>query len=121
MAQRKSALAGKSAVAAPAAPQEQKAPEEAQNALQEPPAAPAPIESPAEAPKASQRPTELPKGKKKKVSFYQHREEEDRARAAWMHTMGHTGHTTITSFMEAAVANYTRQLEADYNDAKPFN
>lgn len=121
MAQRRSALAGKSAVAAPTAPQEEKAPEEAQNASQEPLTSPATTEDPTDASKGAQQPTEPPKGKKKKVSFYQHREEEDRARAAWMHTMGHTGHTTITSFMEAAVANYTRQLEADYNDAKPFN
>lgn len=59
--------------------------------------------------------------KKKKVSFYQLPAEEDRARAAWMHTMGHTGHRTITSFMEAAVSTYTRELEKQYNDSTPFN
>jgi len=59
--------------------------------------------------------------KKKKVSFYQLPAEEARARAAWMHTAGHTGHRTITSFMEAAVSAYTRELEKQYNDSTPFN
>ncbi|MGP9587211.1 hypothetical protein ACT3TB_16300 [Micrococcaceae sp. AOP34-BR2-30] len=61
------------------------------------------------------------KGKKKKIGFYQTPEEAARTRAAWAHTMGHTGHTTITSYMEAAIASYTRQLEAEYNDSKPFS
>lgn len=61
-----------------------------------------------------------PKPKKKKVSFYQFPTEEARAKAAWAFTMGHTGHRTVTSFYEEAVSRYTRELEARYNDSKPF-
>lgn len=61
-----------------------------------------------------------PKPKKKKVSFYQLPAEEARAKAAWAFTMGHTGHRTVTSFYEEAVSSYTRELEAKYNDSKPF-
>lgn len=117
---RRSSLAGRNATTSPVVQPErtpQEAPEVSQESEQAPVAAPAPTE----ASKASQGRTVAPKSKKKKVSFYQHPEEEERARKAWMHTMGHTGHTTITSFMEAAVANYTRQLEAEHNDAKPFS
>lgn len=71
-----------------------------------------------EAPQAKE-PASL-ESKKKKVGFYQLPAEEKRTRAAWMHTMGHTGHTTITSYLEAAVAAYTRKLEEEYNDSKPF-
>lgn len=117
---RRSSLAGRNATTSPVVQPEstaQEAPEVPQEAEQPP----ATASAPAEAPKAAQGRTATPKSKKKKVSFYQHPEEEERARKAWMHTMGHTGHTTITSFMEAAVANYTRQLEAEHNDAKPFS
>lgn len=57
---------------------------------------------------------------KKKVSFYQRKEEIPRTRAAWMHTMGHTGLTNYSHFVDAALEQFTRQLEAEYNDSKPF-
>ena len=60
------------------------------------------------------------KKKKKKVSFYQYEEDKERAMAAWQFTMGHTGHTTVTSFYEAAIREYVLALEAKYNDSKPF-
>lgn len=117
--QRRSSLAGLNAATSPIAqPQSssQQAPEAAQEASQDPTQATAGDS----ASSPSQERTAAPKSKKKKVSFYQHPEEEARARAAWMHTMGQTGHTKLTQFMEAAVASYTRQLEAEYNEAKPF-
>ena len=117
---RRSSLAGRNATTSPVVQPESTA-QEAAEVPQEAEQPPATASAPAEAPKAAQGRTATPKSKKKKVSFYQHPEEEERARKAWMHTMGHTGHTTITSFMEAAVANYTRQLEAEHNDAKPFS
>lgn len=120
MEKRRSALAGKSAVA-PASPSNQTPPEEAQNSAPEPEQNDSAPPAPAAYKSAAERPTEPSKAKKKKVSFYQLPEEEQRARAAWMHTMGHTGYTTITSFHEAAVSYFTRHLEAEYNDSKPFN
>lgn len=61
------------------------------------------------------------KEKKEKRNFYMLPSEEARSRAAWMHTMGHTQHLSVTSFYEAAIASYTRELEKLYNDSKPFN
>ncbi len=79
------------------------------------PAAPAASAAPREATKAA------PKApKKKKVSFYLAPEEEARAEAARLFTMGHTGLTTVTSYYEQAIAEFTRKLEAEYNDSKPF-
>ena len=119
MAQRKtSTFAGQSAVAPAAANTQSAEPSGAPQELGAPMAAPEVIGVPA---KPAQQATASTKPKKKKVSFYQLPVEEDRARAAWMHTMGHTGHTTITSFMEAAVSEYTRKLEEQYNDSTPFN
>jgi len=68
--------------------------------------------------KATQAAPKAPK--KKKVSFYLAPEEETRAKAAWQFTMGFTNHRTWTSFFEEAVRRYTRELEAEYNDSKPF-
>lgn len=59
--------------------------------------------------------------KKVKVGFYMLPAEKSRARAAWMNTIGHTGHTSITLFYEAAIAEYTRQLEQEHNDSRPFS
>lgn len=116
---RKSALSGRTVV--DPVTDQQANPEDPPAATQEP-AEPSEAHNPPEkAAKLGERGSTGAKAKKKKVSFYQLPEEEDRARAAWMHTMGQTGHTTITSFMEAAVATYTRQLEAQHNDSKPFN
>lgn len=120
MNKRRSALAGRSAVA-PVSPSNETAPEETHNSAPEAEHSDSAPLGPVAPDAATERPTEASKAKKKKVSFYQLPEEEQRARAAWMHTMGHTGHTTITSFHEAAVSHYTRQLEAQYNDSKPFN
>lgn len=58
--------------------------------------------------------------KKPKVSFYAKEEDEERARAAWLHTAGHTGHKTWTAFLEEAMNSYTRRLEGEYNNQKPF-
>jgi hypothetical protein len=58
--------------------------------------------------------------KKPKVSFYAQVEDEERARAAWLHTAGHTGHKTWTAFLEEAMNSYTRYLEGEYNNQKPF-
>lgn len=58
--------------------------------------------------------------KKKPVSFYMDPEEIDRARSAQMFTAGHTGLMSKTAFYEEAVAQYVRELEAKYNDSKPF-
>lgn len=58
--------------------------------------------------------------KKPKVSFYAQEEDEERARAAWLHTAGHTGHKTWTAFLEEAMNSYTRRLEGEYNNQKPF-
>lgn len=117
---RQSAFAGKSAVS-PASNVESAA-----QGPQEPVASTLPAAAASASQESSeasgQAPRSATKGaKKKKVSFYQLPAEEDRAKAAWMHTMGHTGHTTITSFFEAAVSEYTRKLEERYNDSKPFN
>lgn len=116
---RRSALAGRNAATSPVATTPS-APQEATEAPESTAEPSAPPSAPADAANPPEQPSAASKGKRKKVSFYQHVDEEARARAAWMHTMGHTGHTTITSFMEAAVANYTRMLEAEYNDSKPF-
>jgi len=71
----------------------------------------APKKAPQAAPKAP---------KKKKVSFYLSPEEEARAEAARIFTAGHTGLKTVTSYYEQAIAEFTRKLEAEYNDSKPF-
>lgn len=116
---RRSQLAGMNAATSPMT-QPQSAAQQAPEAAQEPAQPPVPATTGEAVSQAPQERTAAPKSKKKKVSFYQHPEEEARARAAWMHTMGQTGHTKLTQFMEAAVASYTRQLEAEYNEAKPF-
>lgn len=60
------------------------------------------------------------KKKRPKVSFYADEDEQARANAAWLHTAGHTGHKTLTSFLETAMIKYARELESEYNDSKPF-
>lgn len=66
--------------------------------------------------------TERPKKpKKKKANFYQTEEDEARAQAAWRHTMGHTGIRYWTEYVEEAVRQFTRDLERDYNDSRPFS
>lgn len=116
MAERKKSAFGKSPSFAPVAPPAQ---EEAQEPAEE-------VSSTQQAQEATATPakpsvaSEGAAEKKVKVGFYMFPAEKARARAAWMNTIGHTGHTSITLFMEAAIAEYTRQLEREHNDAKPF-
>lgn len=113
-----SALAGVSALASPAARKSAQEPtgESKEGAMPKesgtpPTASEAPKQTPQAAPKAP---------KKKKVSFYLSPEEEARAEAARIFTAGHTGLKTVTSYYEQAIAEFTRKLEAEYNDSKPF-
>lgn len=120
MSERKSSAFGakKSAVTPPAAPHPAEQPPEPALGEEVNPKAP---REPKSAPRAEQAASEPLKDKKKKVSFYQLPADEKRARAAWMHTMGHTGHITITSFMETAIAEYTHRLEKEFNKSQPFD
>lgn len=115
---RRSSLSGMSPIATPVTEQPAKDPVKAsaevevpQQPEESPTAADAPKKAPQAAPKAP---------KKKKVSFYLSPEEEARAEAARIFTAGHTGLKTVTSYYEQAIAEFTRKLEAEYNDSKPF-
>ena len=115
---RPSALAGKNAISSHVGQQAaQESPEGLEGAAK-PQEATVPSETPETPKRASQAAPKAPK--KKKVSFYLAPEEESRAKAAWQFTMGHTEHLTWTSFFEESVRRYTRELEAKYNDSKPF-
>lgn len=115
---RRSSLAGMNAISSHTAQQQPpELPEDRDKAVkpQEPTAH---AEAPQEPKQAAQAARKAPK--KKKVSFYLAPEEEARAKAAWQFTMGFTEHLTWTSFFEESVRRYTRELEAKYNDSKPF-
>jgi len=115
---RRSSLAGMNPISSHAAKQTAEDPAESLEEAAKPQEAEAPPE-PSEAPKRTTQ--AAPKApKKKKVSFYLEPAEEARAKAAWQFTMGHTEHLTWTSFFEESVRRYTRDLEAKYNDSKPF-
>lgn len=58
--------------------------------------------------------------KKGKVTFYLWPEDRDRAKAAYMHTMGHTNIPSWTQFLETAVREFTHKLEEEHNDRRPF-
>jgi len=113
-----SKLSGSSPLAPRATEQPAKDPVRASaevEAPQQPAVSPAASDAPKKAPQAA------PKApKKKKVSFYLSPEEEARAEAARIFTAGHTGLKTVTSYYEQAIAEFTRKLEAEYNDSKPF-
>lgn len=117
MAERRKSKFGQGSSIAPVSPAPQEEPQgpavAAASAIEAPDTA-APAEK---APAASEGAAE----KKVKVGFYMLPSEKNRARAAWMNTIGHTGHTSITLFYEAAIAEYTRQLEREHNDSRPFS
>lgn len=83
------------------------------------PESPAPADPEPAAKDASHQPR-AQKKKRPKVSFYADEDEQARANAAWLHTAGHTGHKTLTSFLETAMIKYARELEREHNDSKPF-
>lgn len=115
---RRSSLAGMNPIATPVT--EQTA-EESSKTSEDVAAPQNPITPPAASEASRKAPQAAPKApKKKKVSFYLSPEEEARAEAARIFTAGHTGLKTVTSYYEQAIAEFTRKLEAEYNDSKPF-
>lgn len=86
-------------------------------------ASPADTEAQASAASPTEQPaSEAPKkqAKKGKVTFYLWPEDRDRAKAAYMHTMGHTNIPSWTQFLETAVREFTLKLEREHNDSRPF-
>lgn len=75
------------------------------------PAAPAPAPTPAPAPK---------KPARKQVTSYHDEDALKRAKQAHLFTQGHTGYKGWTEFVEAAVNQHTKDLEAKYNESRPF-
>lgn len=115
---RRSTLAGMNAMSSHAAQQSVQDPSEGLEEAAKPQEAKVPSEATKTLKKTSQAAPKAPK--KKKVSFYLSPDEEARAEAARNFTMGHTGLKTVTSYYERAIAEFTRKLEAEYNDSKPF-
>lgn len=87
-------------------------------------------EEPAEAVDPAQEPTHRPaaasarsaaaKEKKERRNFYSTPSDHARTEAARKYTMGFTDYTSYTAFVEAAVNEKTRQLEAEHNDGRPW-
>lgn len=60
-------------------------------------------------------------GKKKhRRNFYSTVVDHQRTEAARKHTMGFTDYSSYTAFVEDAVNRRTRELEAQYNDGRPW-
>ncbi|WP_139187258.1 ParB family protein [Pseudarthrobacter chlorophenolicus] len=57
----------------------------------------------------------------RKTSFYQQDVDADRMRAAHLNTQEHTGHATLSEFINAAVSEKTVRLERDFNDGEPWD
>lgn len=75
------------------------------------PAAPTSAPTPAPAPK---------KPARKQVTSYHDEDALKRAKQAHLFTQGHTGYKGWTEFVEAAVNQHTKDLEAKYNESRPF-
>lgn len=60
------------------------------------------------------------KPQRKQVTYYHEGDALKRAKQAHLFTQGHTGHKGWTDFVETAVDKYTKQLEAEYNQSRPF-
>ncbi len=79
-----------------------------------------------EAPEAAPQATAKPVGgspkddEAKKVGFYMKPTDQIRAKRAHTTTIIHTGLSSWTAYVNEAVMAYTKQLEAKYNDSKPF-
>lgn len=75
-----------------------------------------------QAEKTSERRTEPKKSKPKRERrvYYMDQDQHARAEAAYAFTAGHTRLRSWTAFVEAAIEEKTRALEAKYNDSKPF-
>nr|AXV46446.1 putative partitioning protein ParB [Arthrobacter sp.]AXV46482.1 putative partitioning protein ParB [Arthrobacter sp.] len=80
-----------------------------------PAAAPAPPK--AVTPAATGRPTKVAP---KKTSFYQREDDADRMRAAYMNTQMHTGHRSLSEFINAAIDEKVSALEQVYNKGEEW-
>lgn len=60
------------------------------------------------------------KKKRPKVSFYQDREDTERARAAWFHTQVSEGARSWSEFIQHAVMAETERLEDKYNGGREY-
>jgi len=56
----------------------------------------------------------------KKTSFYQQESDADRMRAAYMNTQMHTGHRSLSEFINAAIDEKVSALEQAYNQGKEW-
>lgn len=86
----------------------------------QPAAAPAPpkaVQPPAAAPTTAERPAKVAP---KKTSFYQREDDADRMRAAYMNTQMHTGHRSLSEFINAAIDEKVSALEQTYNKGKEW-
>lgn len=77
------------------------------------PATPKGIQPPA----ATERPTKVAP---KKTSFYQREDDADRMRAAYMNTQMHTGHRSLSEFINAAIDEKVSALEQTHNKGKEW-
>lgn len=98
------------------------APETSVEATQEPSTTPQAPQKQSRAEKSAQWPTTAKKAKPKRERrvYYMDPDEHARAEAAYAFTAGHTRLRSWTAFVEAAIQEKTRSLEAKYNDARPF-
>lgn len=60
------------------------------------------------------------KPKRERRVYYMDADQHARAEAAFAFTAGHTKLRSWTAFVESAIQEKTRALEAKYNDARPF-
>lgn len=58
--------------------------------------------------------------KAEKVGFYMKPTDQERAKRAHTTTIIHTGLKSWTAYVNEAVMAYTKQLEQQHNDSKPF-
>lgn len=79
-------------------------------------------------PEARSEPTSVPaskpapkdEGKAKKVGYYMLEADLERAQRAHTTTIIHTGLRSWTAYVNEAVMAYTKQLEKEHNDSRPF-
>ena len=89
---------------------------------------PTPAPSTPSAPEARPEPVSEPvsklapkdEGKAKKVGYYMLEADLERAQRAHTTTIIHTGLRSWTAYVNEAVMAYTKQLEKEHNDSKPF-
>lgn len=92
------------------------APSDVVSELASQPAA-APVSPKAVHPSTDERPAKVAP---KKTSFYQREDDADRMRAAYLNTQMHTGHRSLSEFINAAIDEKVSALEQAYNRGKEW-